>query len=325
MDGDAPPQAPRPHIQALAREEPRGMTLMDLCVLVVGSSVVFSIGWRGISPLMAVIHPDWWLGPAAEVVEKAGLALFLVVIARRARYGGLCRPSEFLLIVCGSQILPHLVEGIPGRILSYLYDETTVLPHPLAFAPRMLGYAIWRWSALATSSVLPLLLSGILIAARRRLPGWVKTVLLSITFLLLSFATLERLGEGMERLSKYSGLGEEASDFLALFFYVLPCFLLYGLPGAAALRNRQRRGWTWLEWSGATLALLSLLIIFTDIHIQAIPDLRRDPSTWLRMFMIDGMALASAALSLWLVRRFGPVWSRCLGLGYDGESHSPVA
>ena len=311
--------------------EPPGMTLTDLCVLVIASSLMFTIGWRGMGPVLSLPHPNLWLAALTEIMEKVGLALFLVVIIRRARYGGLSSPAEFLLIVCGAPILPDLLAGLPTRIQSYLYDETTVWPDPLAFAPKMLGYAIWRWTELTVSVVLPSFLSLVLVAGRRHLQGWAKTVLLAATFLFLSFGTIQlffEAGEWLIRVANQAVLGEKLSWNLGFLIYAFPCFVLYSLPAAATLLDRRGNpypGWTWLEWLGVILALLWLLTHLTDLHIQAISEIARDLWIWSSVVLFDGLIVASALLSLWLVSRLTPFWNRCLGLGYDRESQSPAA
>src|SRR4051812_12080600 len=86
-------------------EEPRGITLADLTALVAGFALTFAMPWYGFQPgEVPWLRPalDWhWpyrvTATIEEGIERICLALTLVVLGRRIRYGGLVRPAEFLL------------------------------------------------------------------------------------------------------------------------------------------------------------------------------------------------------------------------------------
>ena len=53
-----------------------------------------------------------------EAVGKASLALIPVMLYRRARFGGICRPGELLLVVCASRVIADLVNRLSDLELS---------------------------------------------------------------------------------------------------------------------------------------------------------------------------------------------------------------
>ncbi len=169
----------------------------------------------------------------------------------------------------------------------------------MAWTPG-LAYWVWKWTALVGSFLLPL----VLLAARRRLPGWAKTLLLATSFMLLTSGTIELVGLGISHLVTLAGLGEPGSELIAEGILSVPFFLIYSLPYAAALldrRRRQRPGWSYLEWTGAVLALLHLLTSVVNIGLSLLPDLQTTPEiAYLVGWLVLSMPL-SAFLGLWLV------------------------
>ncbi len=53
-----------------------------------------------------------------EAVGKASLALIPLMLYRRARFGGICRPGELLLVVCASRVIADLVSRVSDLELS---------------------------------------------------------------------------------------------------------------------------------------------------------------------------------------------------------------
>src|SRR4051812_42077123 len=97
--------------------EPRGMTLADLVVLIVGVGLACSLPWVWFIPQIMAIHGPGsrffaWLVLAYEGLGKACIALTPVVLVRRFRYGGVARPAEFLLALCSLSTLAMAVEHL---------------------------------------------------------------------------------------------------------------------------------------------------------------------------------------------------------------------
>jgi hypothetical protein len=53
-----------------------------------------------------------------EAVGKACLALIPLMLYRRARAGGMCRPGELLLVVCASRVIADLVDRVSNLEIS---------------------------------------------------------------------------------------------------------------------------------------------------------------------------------------------------------------
>jgi len=82
------------------------MTIADSLVLVFGIALALSLPWyNGWVQLPQPVMEPWWRIISLfveEPVGKASLALIPLMLYRRARLGGLCRPGELLLAVCAS-------------------------------------------------------------------------------------------------------------------------------------------------------------------------------------------------------------------------------
>ena len=93
------------------RREPIWLTVADLSMLVIG--VALAIYLREMHfpsdriKIGNISMPGWvpWLFVIEEVAMKTGLALAFVIMARRARYGGLPKPGDWLAIAVGLTLL----------------------------------------------------------------------------------------------------------------------------------------------------------------------------------------------------------------------------
>ena len=89
--------------KVLPGQRPRTMTIADSMVLVIGVAVVLALPWYNgwVEKPQPVMEPRWriilWF--VEEAVGKVSLALIPLMMYRRARFGGLCRPGELLLVV----------------------------------------------------------------------------------------------------------------------------------------------------------------------------------------------------------------------------------
>ena len=76
------------------------MTIADAMVLVFGVALALSLPWSNgwVQEPQPVMEPRWrivsWF--FEEAIETASLALIPLMLYRRARFGGLCRPGELL-------------------------------------------------------------------------------------------------------------------------------------------------------------------------------------------------------------------------------------
>jgi hypothetical protein len=206
------------------------------------------------------------------------LALVPVVLARRARYGGLARPAEFLTACCG---LPEITANLgcpPGLLIAALLAAIT-------------------------------LRSG-----RRRLPDWLLTALCMLAWLGIAEAGIERMGRGADLFQWYFGIRIRGLAGWTIYYFT-PTFLnslLYAVPAFVALRDLRRPDpphRSWLEWTGLGLAAVLLASnatnqIIIDSHIR-----REEP--WFRGQVVRELAkLVAIALSIPIAGRLGPAWSR---------------
>ena len=92
-----------------ARPEPRSITIADAMVLVIGVAVALALPWFNgwVQMPQPVMEPRWriisWF--VEELVGKVSLALIPLMLYRRARFGGVCRAGELLLVVCASRVI----------------------------------------------------------------------------------------------------------------------------------------------------------------------------------------------------------------------------
>lgn len=288
---------------AKERREPVSVTLADLSMLVLGAASAMSLPLlHRPADLIAIggtAMPGWiaWLFVIAEFAMRVGLAIAPVIVARRARYGGLPTPAEWLSILVGLQLLHDeiSVAGWMRRLARwYLIDLRSNLGYAVAFRPnetfpgggRLLvpgydgfptdfnpgdEYRLWGW----LGTFLLLIVLAALRLGRKRLSGSAKTGLLSAAVLTWLAGASYLLTDGLVWSSKaacdWVGLPSSILVQVALGVANLPEGLLFGVPVVAILTELRTGGigkWVWTEWIAAATGLLALLLGVT-IYVYA--------------------------------------------------------
>ncbi len=172
-------------VKTHANREPTAVTLADLLALVVGVAVVATIPWY------YWLHPFDFKGPwprwlpylwaTRQLLAMGCLALVPVIIARRAVFGGLVRPAEFLAC-CGG--LPQLVfESSAFWMMSTAHGIVIFTPRdemPVSVGQEWEQGPYWTWKHQLL--IVAVLATVAFLLGRRRLPGWALTVLLMIAW-----------------------------------------------------------------------------------------------------------------------------------------------
>jgi hypothetical protein len=338
MDGECAMQ------EATERSEPISITLADLSALVFGSALAISLPRMHLLTDRITIGnipmPGWvaWLFVIGEAAMRVGLAFIPVILARRARYGGLPRPAEWLSILVALALLQEVIQRsgwIEALARWYIVDLRSSLGYAVSFPVHETvpggritvadgydglpagftagdAYRLWGWFA----TVLLLVVSAALGFGRKRMPGWAKTGLLSVAALTSLAAASYLLTPGLGRLSqaasKWVGLPSSIIVQIAVRVGTIPEGLLFGVPVVAIfieLRMGGKGKWVWTEWIGAATGLLALL---TGVIIYGYADLvnRTDPLASTRL-TVQILRLVVVGLSGWvIVKHFGRAGTR---------------
>ncbi|WP_422928267.1 hypothetical protein [Singulisphaera sp. PoT] len=283
-------------------------TLSDLFVLVLGVALALSLRWD--STWRFTPHPSmprtpvWkWDGQfVEEAIEKACLALIPLMLWRRVRLGGVCRPAELLLVACGT---PLVVEDIDWA----LWHSESRMDIDTA---GDLGALFWRCHVVAWIACLAA--TSTLILLRRRLGDRACSALLTFA-LATSFAWLlmpmENLANWVATRYELGSAGETAVSVAARTV----AFLVPGVLGAAAVRDAFQRpeSMTVLGWAGLLLAgcdlFVALPVNLWGRYMPAIPPLR-DVQLHAMYF---GGPLAASILGGLLAPFIGTRWDRWFG------------
>ena len=205
-----------------------------------------------------------------EAAMKGGLALAPVIVARRARYGGLPRPSDWLAILIVLPLLHEVIQrsdwmkrfarwylvdvrpslGYPVPSLLHashpgaaiLFGDVGYFGYegfPIDFTPgeegRLLGWFM---------TILLLMIFTALGLGWKRIPGWAKTGLLWLAALTWLAGVTSLLSVGLGRASQaiagWIGLPSSIIFQIALGLGCLPEGLLFGVPVVAALFDVRR-------------------------------------------------------------------------------------
>ncbi len=248
-------------------------TLSDLFVLVLGVALALSLRWD--STWRSTPHPSlpgmpvWkWDGEfVEEAIEKTCLALIPLMLWRRVRLGGVCRPAELLLVACGTYPLVDdinwaLWHSDPSRLgVDFSGD---------------LGALFW-WCHTA-AWIICLAATSALILRRRSLGDRTCSVLLTL-IVATSFAWLLAPLENLDTyLAAHYTLGPAGETALGVATRTA-AFLIPGVLGAAAVRDTFRRpqSMTVLGWAGLLLAACDLIVALPvnlwGRYMPAIPPL----------------------------------------------------
>jgi hypothetical protein len=297
--GDSNLNHPRPIHNAGRRPEPRSMMLADLLALILGSAFAVYLPQihfpRDRITIGNFPMPEWiaWHFVITEVLMKVGLALVPVILARRARYGGLPTAADWLPIVVALPLLDEIVRRLewskrlarwylvdfqqslgntvafpggrhfPGRggisvgnVTSVGYDG-----FPLGFRPGD-QYRLWGW--LATGLLVAILAA--LACGWKRMPASAKTALLTLAAFtwLAGVQYLVKLGliRASTAMFEHLTLSSSISVQLALAVANTPQGLLFGVPIVAMLtelRKGRTDKWIWTGWTGSAAAVMALL------------------------------------------------------------------
>ncbi len=301
------------------REEPRGMTLADLVAAVVGSAVGLAV-LRGVGLFEVASYP----GRVRAVVIglRVGLvgsfALSTVTLARRGRFGGAIRPTDWLAILPATFLVEYLFPPgldfggwlasklhVPFAAMSWIVRGGAVL---IALVAASLAAALVRRKR---GGAFPLLVLAVGVSAIH----WAATDLAFFEGLRLFrpvVASLSRIFDS--RPSDY--FYNEALLAMAR----LPEGVFRGVPTVAtllAILRGRGRSWAWSDWASAATG----------------------PATWASVIVVsrsfvpltstDGIVFAayvatSAALSMLVVALLGPLWTRLFAPGHDEGRTSPA-
>lgn len=278
------------------RREPAWFTLADLSVAVLGCALVLCLPrLHHLADRIAIDNvnmPRWvaWLYVVREFAMKGALIVGLVVVARRARYGALPKPADWLALLVGLPVLHeiigrlqwskrfarwYLVDFRPSLGLNVYFDDrfdgrrseqgdivwagSPYKGFPADFTP---GDEHTLWGILA-AVVLAAMLTTLVLAWRRIPCAW-KTILLTasafawIGGIALPFmlATVRVVLASAERFN----LHPDVVNHLAWSLVGLPTGILFGVPIVAsylALRGALKN-WAWTSWAGMMFAMLAL-------------------------------------------------------------------
>lgn len=185
--------------------------------------------------------PVWrWDGEfAEEAIEKSYLVLIPLMLWRRARLGGVCRPAELLLVACGT---PLVVDNIDWALWA---SESR-------FEIDSAGNLGGLFSQCHTATWIVCLAASLMLSLRRRSMGYVVCSALMTLAVATSFAWFLM---PMENLNVYLAtrcrLGPTGETALAVATRSA-MFLVPSLLAGAAIRDAFRRShlMTGLEWAG---------------------------------------------------------------------------
>jgi hypothetical protein len=214
--------------------------------------------------------PLWlpWFFCLRQTLEAACVALLPVILRRRACYGGLARPAEFLAL-CAA--IPFLADSIETALLRLRFRLETgqsppgfgLIGMPTKFVSDWRDRAHWvREESLLLIGVLAI---GGFLFGRRRLPGCLLTLLLVIAWLGAYEAGTDLASRWVFlNISRVSGrpVGQMAGILIGAVVFLLPRFVLYSMPAVITFRdvNDRQAGHSWLEWTALALTALLLLV-----------------------------------------------------------------
>jgi hypothetical protein len=319
-----------------ASPEPAGVTLLDLAALVAGVALVLALPWFYRPHPLADLGP-WprWL-PRVQLVrqllEVAGLALVPVVIARRAAYGGLARPAEFLAACCG---LPALAWGVEWLMVRAYVFRRSGLFIPLTTNFGLPGTEVNEWRNgphqdwMLALFVTGLLASALWVLVRRRWPGCAVTALLMLAWIGLYEAGPTYVSRWVDVSLRWAmsveRIGVTAGYLIGFTVREFPRALIYAVPARVALRDVRRSAprLTWLERAGVGLAVV--LFPVSEVIRHVLLASTSGGGSWLPSSINHVLGvLVAAAVAFAVSKRLSAAWSRMAAVGFDkGRASAP--
>ena len=288
--------------------EPPWMTLADLGVIVAGVALVMTIparamGWPFYLPPPSLLY--LLVIGGLRLTVGCGMVLTLVVLSRRARYGGPVRNAEWLALVFGSLCLLEVVPNL---------DEV-VNAHYAAVGSNSLNFGAARWLfCMPAAAGVALVGAGLVLLRRRARDGSRVASALTVVGLVGGFSLwfwgpceVARLELPWLLVPGPRGgplsWGWRAPVVFALRDVVAnaPTAFTWGLPAAVTLRtwcaDRHRvpeRARVWTELAAFAVALVAALLL-TVVGPQAAFDILR------RLSFVAFVGL----VSWWIAGRLG--------------------
>jgi hypothetical protein len=247
------------------------------------------------------------------------VALVPVVLRRRACYGGLARPAEFLALCAAIPLLADSIETALIRLNFRLRTGQSPPGFGLQGMPIVLvnewhasSHWVWEQTLLLTGAVA----LAVFLLGRKDLPGWLLSALL-----ILAWLGAYEAGPQLARrsffpmIARVNGrpIGETAGVLISSVNYLLPRFVLYSVPAIAALRDIRRDGRSrpgWLEWTGLGLAS-ALFLIAEATELVRYYSVTRGAESWATETLVRAVTLLAALILGLFLNRIGKAgWSR---------------
>jgi hypothetical protein len=295
----------RPDLDGDQDRRPRSISLIDLMALVAGVAVVLLFNdILGNSWIAAARVSEPWATflRVGGFTSAAGVALATVVLVQYLRSSGNFRPAEWLLIA-------NAMRTVHWKL---------VFAGGMDWAARSFGWVSQsgRFRAWYTLGMIGFLIVVASLSITRR-PSY-QRIRLPLLFCLPLFALwgpailfsseLEVLWKVFRPSVPYSSLTRAA--YLGL--QQAPEHLLLCLPFVASIRDltkSDRPTWTWGEWAGLGIALVTTvggLIMIIAAHMLNFPQL---PERLAHLSVSVGWWLAELALAWIAVRCLGWLWN----------------
>ncbi len=297
--------------------EHRSVTLGDLAALIAGIAVVLVLPtrqsyWPLPSDFLGSL-PRWlpWFFCLRAALGAACVALVPVVFFRRARYGELARPAEFLALCAAIPFLADSIETALMWLSFRLQNGQTLTAYgrqwmPSEFTDKWWKSYNWVWEqSLLLGGAVALVAFAV---GRRKLPGWLLTALLILAWFGAYEQATKLVSRGAELLITRVNSGPVGWTIRLLswaLFYSLPRFILYSVPAIVAVRDLRREGRarpTWLEWTCLGLAAALFLIAEPTELVRNYSVSGSTEPRAMEIFVREATLLAAVIIGLFVVR-----------------------
>ena len=239
------------------------------------------------------------------------MALVPVVFFRRARYGELARPAEFLALCAAIPFLADSIETALMWLSFRLQNGQTLTAYgrqwmPSEFTDKWWKSYNWVWEqSLLLGGAVALVAFAV---GRRKLPGWLLTALLILAWFGAYEQATKLVSRGAELLITRVNSGPVGWTIRLLswaLFYSLPRFILYSVPAIVAVRDLRREGRarpTWLEWTCLGLAAALFLIAEPTELVRNYSVSGSTEPRAMETFVREATLLAAVIIGLFVVR-----------------------